>query len=141
MKRIFQTAFFVAAAGTVVLPSSCAPEPAPAVDQLIRQLGSDDFEEREAAGKALDALGEPAIRPLLRSLRGGDLEVRTRARALVRSIASRTWPDPAAAVEKMGGKTQVKVFDDWDKKKSKLPPPDRKVERAVVDVIFRDVPP
>jgi hypothetical protein len=62
----------------------------PDVDRLIRQLGSERFREREAASRALNGLGEPALAALRRAAAGGnDLEIQHRAGKLVRSIEGR----------------------------------------------------
>jgi WD40 repeat protein len=56
---------------------------------LIAQLGDDSFDKREAADKALGALGSAAL-PLLRKAAADatDLEVRERAAKLVRTIGA-----------------------------------------------------
>lgn len=73
-----------------VKPSeSQTKHPSPAdIDRLIRQLGSDQFAEREAASSALEGLGQPALQPLQRALEqpGKDLEVRRRAERLIQAI-------------------------------------------------------
>jgi hypothetical protein len=63
------------------------------VDRLIRQLGSDTFEEREAASRALVALGKSARPALARAARTGDAEVRARARRLLVALENKenTW--------------------------------------------------
>src|SRR5262249_9665246 len=60
-------AWFVLAFGVVVvLALSSAPAPADdeQIDRLVRQLGSDRFRDREAAGRALELIGEAAWEPL-----------------------------------------------------------------------------
>jgi hypothetical protein len=58
-----------------------------AIEQLIRQLGSSDFQEREAASKKLEAIGVPALGALRRATgSGGDLEIRRRAEQLISRI-------------------------------------------------------
>jgi hypothetical protein len=67
-------------------------EPAPddkAIARLIEQLGSDTFEDREAAQKALDAIGAPALKALQEASKAGDAEVRKRAAALAERISTR----------------------------------------------------
>jgi RNA polymerase sigma factor (sigma-70 family) len=86
------------------IPASAEPPPQPAatpaaaaaadteadrIDRLIRQLGSDDFTEREAATEALAKIGEPAYEPLLKALHSDDVEVRKRADGLLRAIEQR----------------------------------------------------
>jgi hypothetical protein len=73
-----------------------AGEPAPAakpdpavVTRLITQLGSDRFEERQAASASLDALGPAALDALRAAQARGDLETRCRAANLVERIEKR----------------------------------------------------
>jgi RNA polymerase sigma factor (sigma-70 family) len=62
-----------------------------AVEQLIRQLDSPRFEEREAASRALAKAGEPALEALRRAAaHGTTLESRRRAEVLIRDI-ERRW--------------------------------------------------
>lgn len=67
-------------------------EAAARIARLIRQLGSDDFENREAASKALEKIGVPALKPLEEALQSTDAEVRRRVEDLLDKIGSR---DPA----------------------------------------------
>ena len=61
-------------------------EPDP-VQELIDQLGADEFEKRELAESALMEIGLSARNALQRALRSPDLEIRTRARRiLVKSL-------------------------------------------------------
>jgi hypothetical protein len=90
------------------------------LDQLIRQLGSNKFAEREAASKALEALGRSARHALGRAAASGDAEVSNRARRLLRALARKegTWycslhpgdpPNPALAcfIEEADGKLRL----------------------------------
>ncbi|MFO0811429.1 MAG: hypothetical protein U0746_22595 [Gemmataceae bacterium] len=56
---------------------------------LIGKLGSLKFAEREAATRALDIVGEPALEPLRTALKSNDAEVRRRAAAIVERIEQR----------------------------------------------------
>jgi hypothetical protein len=56
------------------------------IDDLIKQLGSDQFPQREAASKELIALGVPALRPLEAAAKSADKEVATRAKAALERI-------------------------------------------------------
>jgi sulfatase modifying factor 1 len=63
------------------------------IDRLIRQLGSDSFAQREEAGKALEAVGTPALDALRKAAAGSeDLEVRRRAGRLVEEVLRRSRP-------------------------------------------------
>ncbi len=87
-------------------PPSKQPVDAAKIERFIRQLGSESFEEREAASKALDAIGEPAL-PALRKVRENtDLEVRRRVTALLKSIERKrvdVRAKGAAVIERFGG--------------------------------------
>jgi uncharacterized protein (TIGR03067 family) len=56
---------------------------------LIRQLGDDDFEKREAASEELDAIGEPALDALRKATSDDDAEIRRRAEKIVGAITGR----------------------------------------------------
>jgi hypothetical protein len=57
-----------------------------AIANLVKQLGSDDFREREAATKALAAIGFPALEALRKAAKDDDAEVAQRASRLVEAI-------------------------------------------------------
>jgi hypothetical protein len=83
--HLFASAFLFLFAGTLNLPA--AAPPVPDVDRLIRQLGSDDFHQREAASEGLARIGEPALAALRKAKASArDLEVRRRAQRLIVSI-------------------------------------------------------
>jgi hypothetical protein len=80
------------------------PRPTPAeIGRLIRQLGSESFQEREAASRALELIGEPALGALAKAADNADAEIRGRAARLVEvlrpRLAARAW----AAVTGLGG--------------------------------------
>jgi carboxyl-terminal processing protease len=78
-------------AGLLLLPWAAAGPPAdpdPAA-KLIRQLGSESFEEREAAARALEDLGLDALPALRQALADDDPEVRRRARILFEGLEGR----------------------------------------------------
>src|SRR5437660_3856124 len=61
-----------------------AKEPdAATIAKLVKQLGSSDFQKREAATKALTAIGFPALQALRIAAKDGDAEVARRATRLV----------------------------------------------------------
>jgi HEAT repeat protein len=75
------------------LEAGAAPGPAtPAeIARLIRQLASADFDEREAATQALDAIGLPALDALDVAAAATDPEVRHRAEGLIDAIEHRHY--------------------------------------------------
>jgi hypothetical protein len=60
------------------------------VAKLVEQLGDDAFATRNAASKALDEIGAPALDALREAMKSSDAEVRRRATALVATIEART---------------------------------------------------
>ncbi len=66
---------------------SKAPSPAE-IDRLIRQLGADDFNQREAASKALERIGVPAWAAVEIACKSTDAEVRRRAAELLEVLAT-----------------------------------------------------
>ena len=60
------------------------------IDRLIKQLGSDNYSERDAASKALEAIGEPVRDALLNAAtKCDDAEVRLRAEKVIKSLDAR----------------------------------------------------
>ena len=72
---------------------TAAPEQTRAeIERLIKQLGSDEFSEREAATKALEAIDEPALGALRKAAtEGADPEVRRRAERIVAAMDARSY--------------------------------------------------
>jgi WD40 repeat protein len=70
----------------LVLPAKTPAE----IDLLIHQLGSDEFDEREAAGKSLVAIGRPVLDALAKAATGSDdAEIRQRAGKLLKVVVPR----------------------------------------------------
>jgi hypothetical protein len=86
-----RTLLAVALVGAPIAAAGGDPPPPPKsrAAQLVAQLGSDDFFEREAAGKELDALGPVALDDLRAACRSADPEVARRARDLAAGISFR----------------------------------------------------
>jgi uncharacterized protein (TIGR03067 family) len=60
------------------------------IARLVKQLGDDSFEKREAAGSELGAIGESAVAALRKAAASsGDPEIRRRAATIVADIAAR----------------------------------------------------
>lgn len=72
-----------------------------AIARLIVQLGSSEFTEREQASQRLGDIGEPALPRLRAALKNPDLEVRFRARDVLRNIHHRLY-DQRLALEGHG---------------------------------------
>jgi hypothetical protein len=82
----------------LVVHSDCGADLAERVAALVKQLEDPEFGQREEAQKQLEALGRPAVGPLLR-LRGKSisLELKRRIDDLVRKYESATGLPPFAA--------------------------------------------
>ncbi len=74
------------------------------LDRLIRQLGSERFEFRQAASGALERIGEPALKELEKAAKSEDAEVSNRASEVVRKIRARYAAEVLADIEKRGGR-------------------------------------
>ncbi|MHC4933521.1 MAG: HEAT repeat domain-containing protein, partial [Planctomycetota bacterium] len=70
----------LALVGAVLAQDSASPE------DLVRQLGDDDYAVREGATKKLVEMGEKAVPALEKALQSEDLEVRLRAGRALRAI-------------------------------------------------------
>jgi hypothetical protein len=68
-------------------PAAAVPS-AERIEQLIRQLDSDDFEARQQASAELAAAGAAAFEALARAARGDSLEVTSRALAILGKAAA-----------------------------------------------------
>jgi hypothetical protein len=109
MRNKFLTAALGIVLGLGVV--AVAPTPAPAapptdpaaIAKLIDQLGSSEFEEREKAQKALDAIGAPALDALRKAAADpkAEPEVRMRAGRLVEIIEMRTVSNTVLAPRKI----------------------------------------
>ena len=65
------------------------------IEELVRQLGSPEYEQRERASADLHELGGKAVPFLEKAIQDNDLEIATRARMLLRD-AYPPWLKPAA---------------------------------------------
>ena len=83
---LFLTALALGVPGRAVAED---PKGTERVTGLIQQLGNGDFAQREAAARALDALGREALAPLRRAAASEDAEVRRRASDLAEQIEKR----------------------------------------------------
>src|SRR5258707_521154 len=88
----------------VAAPAADAPKAdAERVAKLVKQLGSDDFEEREKASKELEAIGGPALDALRAAAKSEEAEVKTRAASLLQKAEKK------AIAEKVLTPTKVKL--------------------------------
>jgi HEAT repeat protein len=71
------------------------------LDQLIRQLGSENFAEREQASRKLTVLGPAALPPLLQAQRGSDREIGRRAADCTREVTAALKPPLPLAVVRL----------------------------------------
>ncbi len=89
-----------------------AAPPARSVERLVRQLGSDDFDERESASTHLSEIGEPAVPALHEALASADLEVRSRAGRLVAVLDKKYYGEPLRLTGHTGPLHGVSVSAD-----------------------------
>ncbi len=83
--------------------------PAPAAEsaeaariaRLIEQMGSGNFEEREKATEALEAIGVPALEALRKAADSEDVEVKRRAGELVKKLEKKAETDRVLAPKKI----------------------------------------
>jgi hypothetical protein len=87
--RILSVLFGLGFLGLLAGPAAADKDDAGRIDQLIEQLGSGSFEEREAATKALDAIGPPGLEKLRKATQSDDVEIKRRATELVKRIEKR----------------------------------------------------
>jgi hypothetical protein len=87
---------------SMLTPDLCLLAPNGArIDQLITQLGSEFYAEREAATKALNRAGAPALEPLQRACEASeDAEIRRRAERLIKAIEPRVRKERALAIRR-----------------------------------------
>src|SRR5947209_7742248 len=71
------------------------------ITKLVKQLGSDDFDDREKASAALDAIGAPALDALRDALKSSDEEIHKRAETLVAKIEKRQESANALAPKRL----------------------------------------
>jgi RNA polymerase sigma factor (sigma-70 family) len=87
------------------------------VERLVKQLGSDEYDSRQAATRQLEALGAGAIPRLSKALEAGpDLEVRRRLEAVIATYSrSDEWQrqrQALAVLERGGSAAAVKLVDE-----------------------------
>jgi len=87
----------LAFASTIDARPAGEANPAERINKLIEQLGSTQFDEREQAAKALDAIGRPALNALQKATKSSDVEIQRRAKELVQKITQRVANDKILA--------------------------------------------
>jgi gas vesicle protein len=89
---MISSALFLSAAFLISSDDPAKPSPPDArqIQKLIRDLGSDDFEVREKASRALSDAGKVVLPALREALQSNDAEVRQRARRIMDAIQSST---------------------------------------------------
>jgi WD40 repeat protein len=82
------------------------------IARLVRQLGDDDFDRREAASKRLAEIGEPAHDALRRAMDSDDVEVRQRAEIIVAGIEKKLFAEQIRLTGHTAGLWRVCVSAD-----------------------------
>jgi len=88
-------------------PAAPATEAKPDVAKLITQLGDDDPQVRQEATEAIRKLGKAATPALTEAKKSQDLEVSSRAEALLRKIDEDSKPKPPVAEDPFAGGLNV----------------------------------
>jgi hypothetical protein len=91
----------------VALPATRAADADPRVQQLITQLGDEDFKKREAATADLKALGKTAQPQLKAAENHSDPEVRTRVAQLLQALEPPPT-DAGTGTGRMGGRAVIR---------------------------------
>jgi WD40 repeat protein len=101
-------------AGLILLAPASGADPGTAgeIQGLVKQLGSDGFQEREAATKRLKEIGEPALDALQQAVTSDDPEVRRRAADIVAVIEHRLYGQPVCLTGHTNGVWIVSVSAD-----------------------------
>jgi hypothetical protein len=105
----------LAAVGTAEPPPDKAPPAPPAgltVEQLIEQLGDDDFRKRDAAVLLLQEQGVQVVPALRKVLNHPDPEVRKRVAELIPFIETRAILAPRRVSLKVENKPLKAIFDE-----------------------------
>ncbi len=91
MQRFAQYALLSTAVLTMISPRIAVADVSE-IERLIKQLGSDDFSERESASKRLEAIGEPAWNAVRKAARDdSDAEIRWRCKRAEDAIGRRCF--------------------------------------------------
>jgi hypothetical protein len=107
----FASRHLLAASLVLLLGQATGREPAGPKDQeierLVQQLASETFEDREAAARQLEEIGEPAWLTLKKATRDLDAEVRRRAAVLLEDITGHLHARGLVIVKASGGKVRI----------------------------------
>jgi hypothetical protein len=94
------------------------------IASLIKQLGDDEFANRQAASAGLEAIGEPALPALRKAADAPDLETRRRARAVIAAVVERLAGTDVKSVPPPRGATVLfdgKGLDGWAARDGRSP--------------------
>jgi hypothetical protein len=91
---------------TLLLAACAAVAEQPASDQvsdLIKKLGSDEFEARTAAQKKLQEIGPAAVEALKKAAESKDAEIQQRATSVLIAMEQATVDKPATLIDALAG--------------------------------------
>ena len=109
----YPTGLLIAVVCGAALAADEAPPPREAVDvaAIVRQLGSEDFAEREAATKRLSTLSVDVVPPeLLAALKSDNPEIRQRAAKAVKALRGHIALLPLPRAERFARRGQIDLF-------------------------------
>lgn len=86
LKRLLIIIIICALCALVVHSEDKEEELTSRIKELIKQLGNDDWQERESAQKALEEIGEPAEEALTDAAKSSDPEIRHRASIIIKPL-------------------------------------------------------
>src|SRR5262249_8732909 len=84
----------------------------PAAEKLIEQLGASDFRQRDAAAKALEAMGPKALGGLRKAREHSDPEVQRRVEALLPAIETAALLTPKRVTVHLKKRTVRQIVDE-----------------------------
>jgi tetratricopeptide (TPR) repeat protein len=129
-QRVLMATGFCALAWSATAGPEIPREPLPkspgkSLEELVQELGHEQYRTREEASRRIWAMGESALSLLQETVKGDDPEMSYRARDLIRKIQLHITPDTDPAVlllvERYSGASveeKVSLFDEMHKKRA-----------------------
>src|SRR5579862_7753495 len=103
---------WVIAAALATASTAWSGQPPTQVANLVEKLASAKYSERDFAARELKRIGEPALKPLQSALNSRDLELRSRAKAIIETIEARMINEKLIRASKISFKFVNKPLDE-----------------------------